>query len=185
MSLLRSTLNDIEPFIGDDSWIDQRITGNVRVVDQATDKTIAGKQFFASSTKLAGGAAFYIAAVKAVGVPVSVRRLTVSSSVAGLMAVGFATADPTVAFFAGSALQNKLAGGAVSGAVRVFGECAAATPTGIELPGFVALAYVYVNANAYQELLMTTPLYLPVGRLLCAVGPAANASVTMMTDCEE
>jgi hypothetical protein len=171
-------------FIGDARFEDTRITGNVRVIDQGADKTLAGSQFFSTTYAGAAAAKFGIAGVLAGTKPLYIKRMTIASSAAGSLRLFTSTGAPTDTA-ASAALLNKMLGSAAASAVRWVGLAAAITPTGVELPGNVGYLNALVAASTPYELPLTTPIRIAPGQGFFAVGGVANSDVVATVDAEE
>lgn len=175
--------------IGDAGWIDNRITGMVTIADGGADKTAIGAQFSSSITRAAGGAGvFSMAGMRSTAATVAnVKRLQVSSTIAGSISFYGCNGDPTVnPANGGNAGVNKIVRtGVASQAAPQRGDAAAAVPTTIELPGAYALITVYVAANTYTEVPLTTPWRLAYGVGFVAVSQVANRDVSVVIDFEE
>ena len=167
----------------------RRQPGNVRVIDNAADKTDAGLQFIGSTTLAAAGAGVYsMVGIKAGARRVSLRRISVSSSIAGLMQWGHATGDPTTAYnaTAGGAF-NKRAGQAVSLAQR-WTATSASSPVALgELPGRQIYSSINVPANTEAQLIGPgdAPIIIPAGAHFFVHGYVANRDVSAVLDYEE
>lgn len=177
-----------EIFIGDSRFEDSRISGNVRIIDQSADKTLAGNQFLqsASQAALAGqGSVVYVGANGGGGRNVVIKRLSVQSAVAGSVLLVYATSVGTLGAPAQS-LASKLLGGAASGSARLAAaNVAAATPSVAELPGVTGVVRIYVPANQSTLLPMDTPIVLSGARVLGISAEALNRDVSAIFDIEE
>lgn len=165
-----------------------KVAGTVRVLDQGVDKTLAGLQMLASVTRAAGGAGvFSIAGIRALTYRTAIKRIQVSSTIAGLVSLFACTGDPTVNpnNTAAAGVNKILRDGASSSAKALRGDAAAVTPTGVELPGVFGLVSIYVAANTYAGIPLTTPLVLNVGNGVVAVPQTANRDVTLLIDWED
>lgn len=174
-------------FIGNSEFVDDTISGNVSIQDNAWVKTVLGQQFIASITRGATVGFFSIAGIRALTYNSHIKRLLISSTTAGNVALFACTGDPTVvpANTAGAGVNKVFRDGANSSAKALRGDAAAATPTGVELPGVFGLVSLYVAANTYTEVPLSTPGRLNINNGLVAVPTTANRDVTMLVDFEE
>lgn len=173
-------------FVGDDNFIDKRITGTVRVVDQAVDKTRIGNQFWGTIGQAANaGAVSIITLQPQAGKALVVKAISIASTTAGNVSIGKATglgtASPGPAVFTG----NKVLGGASSSMKYAVGFAAAATPTAGEVPGYSLLTTVPISASSPFELPITTPIYLEFPNSLIVNGLAVNRDIAALFDFEE
>lgn len=163
----------------------RRSPGTVRVIDQSKDLTLAGGQYL-GSVATQQTANFSVCGIRANVKNVIVKRAYVAAAAAGMVSIwgcsGDVTANPSNY---ASALASKLVGAGGGDARGLRGLAAAANPTGIELPGGVALAQVYVAANVTQEIFLSSPIYLRPGYGLVAVGPGLAILTTFTIDAEE
>jgi hypothetical protein len=173
-----------EVMIGDARVSSLRTVGTVRVVDESAAKTLAGLQLFTGSRRGPNAVKFSMSGVQAGARPLALRAVSLTSTAAGSVLLCYGTGAPTDTPQS-SALPNKLLGGAVLGALKMTGLCAAALPTAGELPGVVALQNLPVAANALTPLPLTTPIILPAGYWFGIVGPAINTEVALVCDAEE
>ena len=139
----------------------RRQPGIVRVVDQSIDKTAAGAQFLGSATNGRALIKFNLVGIKAGTKSIILKRLLVSSTTSGQMALYRANADATLdAVVSAGFSNNKLFGGAASLASSVIASSAAAGPTALELPGILGLVGLFLNANSLTEVPLTSPILL-------------------------
>lgn len=164
-----------------------RSTGVVRVVDQGAEKTAAGLQFVSSVTRAAAVGVFSMAGIRALTYKSAVKRIQVSSSIAGLVSLYACNGDPTVnpANTAGAGVNKIVRDGPNSSARAIRGDAAAAVPTVGELPGAFALVVVRVAANVPTDIPLTTPLQLNINNGLVFVPQTANADVSAFFDWED
>lgn len=172
-------------FIGDAKLRSNRLTGNVRVIDEAVAKTLAGNQFGVYVRKLATAGVFSLAGVLAGTKTVVIKRMSVSSSAAGIVTfysgTGAMTSGPGL-----GAIFNKQLRGAVAAAQAHAGFSALQAPTAIELPGVLGQGFFYVpTALPLQEYPLTTPIVVAPGQVFAVQGPALNTEVGMLLDLEE
>lgn len=169
--------------IGDGKLRSNRLTGNVRVIDDGIARTLTGLGAFGASGRVADATRFGIAGLFANGAAVAVNRLQLSASATGRVIVFSGTAEPTLvpSFTSGN---GKIIGTTVAAIRRSTGLAVAATPTVGEAPGYVGMFGVNVTANAQTEVPLKNPLYIPAGAYLGVVGPAINTEVTMFFDAE-
>ena len=163
-----------------------RLTGTVRVVDQSADKTAAGKQFIGSCSSAASIAQGSMCGIRAVGVPVIVKRVILSSSIAGVVQLWACNGDPTLnpIITAGFGANKKLFS-ANSSSKAIRGNTAGVSPTIAELPGSYAIVGVTLSANVAAELLLTTPFQMDANIGLVVSSFALNRDVLMVADLEE
>lgn len=181
---LQAVANTGTIFIGEEGFEDSRVTGNVKVIDQAVDKTAGGNQFAGSITKPAVAGAWGLIGVKANTKRVAVKRIVVASDTAGTLGLWFATGAPTVNPGGAASWQNKMSNGAASDCQKVTGESAGA-PTAGELPGGVNWLNIQVSANVPSEIPITTPIVLAAGAVLIVGGWAVNRQLQVVMDLEE
>lgn len=161
-----------------------RLVGTVRVVDEGVTKTDAGRQYISSTRRGATGGKFSIAGVLAGARRVVVKRIGVATDVAGRMLLVYGTGAPTDTP-SQQTIVNKRLGGADASALRATGLSVAQAPTTAELPGSVSMQSLFAPANTLAELLLTTPIVLPVGYFLGVVGPAVLTEANFQFDIEE
>lgn len=176
-------------FVGDETFIDDRITGDVSIIDNAAAKTSAGRQYIGSAfTPALGAGVWGILGLRAGASAVAIRRLTISSTTAGQMLWGCMTGTPTANYNAGlGAMQNKAFGQAASLAVRWSATGAAASPTVGELPGLQVFAQVNCTANVDNMLFDSenTPILLQPNNSIWVFGGTANRDLIVTFDMEE
>lgn len=161
-------------FIGDESFEDSRVTGDVTVIDASASKTNLGKQFFASDANNANAVAYCLICLNANGARAAVKRLLIYSSVAGTVTMGSYTSAGTATPLAGS-LVNMLFGGAASTVKSGASITAAATPTAGEVPGYLQFLRVYVQANQTLEINLQDAPFVISGTVgLAILGQALN-----------
>lgn len=183
---LQAVANSGTIFIGSAEYEDSRIAGSVYVIDQSADKTDAGFQFWGICNRAAAVGAVSLAGVLATGRTCYVKRMWVSSMTSGLVGLWSCSGQTTVnpANNAGAGV-NKSIGGAASSAWAIRGDAASGVPTLVELPGRSGIGDVYVTANQYAEIGLTTPIRLGAGFGIVASGYVVNRDVSMLFDIEE
>lgn len=162
----------------------RRQPGVVRVVDQGSEKTIAGAQYFGSSTRPAAGGVVGLAGLLAGTRPLSLKRVQLGSATAGELVLWAGTAAPATGPVSLS-LRNKLLAAIATVPQRATGTAITITPSGVELPGGISYAGLYVAANGIAELPLSTPIVIPAGMWFGAVGSAVNTDVKFIFDVEE
>lgn len=161
-----------------------RLVGTVRVIDQSTEKTLAGLQFFGLQRQPAVAGKAGLAGVIAGANRLSIKKLMFSSATAGLCQLFYGTAAPTDTYSA-FVLRNKLMGAADSSASRWIAQAATTSPTSVEVPGKATITSVYVAATGLTEFSLTTPIVLPAGTCLGVASTAVNTEVGIYVDAEE
>lgn len=163
-----------------------RLVGVVRVIDESTAKTSAGRQGYVYHRRIANAAKCSMAGIITTA-PLSIKRLSVFQPTAGLVQMFTGTGPPTDTVSNNpNGLQNKLiASGYLTGATRVTALCAGTTPTGVELPGVAYAGALQVPAGVLTEHILTTPIILGAGVTFVAVGGAINTEVGLYLDAEE
>ena len=164
----------------------RRQPGNVRVIDQSADKTIAGLQFLGSCTSAASAGQGSLCGIRTTTKGANIRQVIVSSATAGVVQLGYCSGDPTLnPVITTNMGGNKLASGAAPTAKAIRGNSAATTPTTGELPGANIFVGFYVPANTPYTINLPTPIQLPVGYGLVLVSSALNRDVAFAVDYEE
>lgn len=174
-------------FIGDSTFEDSTVTGNVSVIDQSIDKTRQGKQFHGTTTAAAvAGVVSLCYVVPGAAVTLAIKAIAVQSATAGDIMIGVGAGDGTV-ITGGTynAMRNKLINAALSSSLRGFGQSAGATPTAPEAPSYLTMSRVYVPANQIIQVPLTTPMVLAGTARLYVSGLAVNRDVSMLIDAEE
>lgn len=166
----------------------RRQPGNVRVIDQSADKTLAGNQFLQSASMAATvgqGSLVYLGANGGAGKYVVLKRVSVQSATAGSVLLVYGTSVGTLPAPA-QALASKLLGGAASSSARLNAQAiAAATPSGVEITGVAGVVRIYVPANQSTAVPLETPIVLAGARVLCISAEALNRDVSAIFDVEE
>lgn len=162
----------------------RRQPGNVRVIDQAADKTRAGKQFIASLQKGADATHLSLVGINANGASVAIKRAVLTSTSGGTFVIYRSTGPGTANTSLGGML-NKYKGGAASVSQYGSGIPVAYPPTGTEVPGFEPFVTVNMAANGTYELPLTTPLVVDTTNGLGVVSNAVNKDLTFTFDFEE
>jgi len=181
---LQAVANAGSIFIGEAGFEDRRISGTVRVIDSSADKTLLGKQYFGSNANGAAPGLVSLVNINANGVSVAIRKIIISSAVAGTFTMGYITSAGTSTPL-GSAQQNKNAGGAVSTVKIGASTCAADPPTGAEAPGYVQFVRLSLLANTPLEVKLDNPIILSGTRGLVINGNAVNRDLAGAFDFEE
>ncbi|MEO8805847.1 MAG: hypothetical protein ABI433_07185 [Burkholderiaceae bacterium] len=162
----------------------RRQPGNVRIIDSNADKTLLGKQFIHSVGQAASAGNFSLVGLAPNGARVSIKRITVSSTIAGLVlsmvGTGQGTGNPSVI-----GAQNKLVGGAVSTARITQGIATVMPPTAGEVPGSVYWTGFYIPANTPVEMPLSTPIILQGTNVVNISGNALNRDIAAVFDFEE
>ncbi len=170
--------------IGVGTVASSRIFGNVKVIDQGADKTRALGQFWASFSKAGDVANVSCVHLNPNGKTVAVKGLALQSTVAGAVMVAYGTGTGT-ATANEVGLLNKKIGAALSTCRVGNGLAAGTTPTGAEVPGYTAIARVYVPSNQLTPAPLTTPLVVEAGAILVVQGFAINRDISVIFDVEE
>ncbi len=164
----------------------RRQPGNVRVIDQSADKTVAGAQFLGSCTSAAAAGQGSLCGIRTTTKGANITQVIVSSGTAGVLQLGYCNGDPTLnPIITANMGGNKLASGAVPTAKAVRGNSVGTTPTDAELPGFNAFVGFYVPANTPYTLDLPVPIQLPAGYGLVLVSTALLRDVALAVDYEE
>lgn len=164
----------------------RRQPGVVRVIDESTSKTLAGRQGYVYHRRVANAAKFSMAGIITTA-PLSIKRLSIFSPTAGLVQIFTGTGAPTDTVSNNpNGLQNKLiSSGYLAGTARVTALCAAATPTAGELPGVAYAGALQVPAGVLTSHELTTPILIGAGITFVAVGVAINTEIGIYVDGEE
>jgi len=180
-----STAQSVTLLITDGRGGSRRQPGNVRVIDQGSDKTLLGKQFHGSNTAPADPANYSVVNLQANGARVAVKALAVQSDVAGDVLLGRgSSAGTATALGAGGAANKYMAGAAPTHRIGV-GITAGTTPTVGELPGWLSTERIFVPANTLVQVPLTTPLIVDGSWVLVLHGQAINRKVSWVLDIEE
>lgn len=163
-----------------------RLLGNVRIIDAAGEKTLAGSQFWGSISTVAIVGNVSLVFVKPGASKFYVKAISVQSTVAGDVVVGIGAGDGTTISGGGSvAMRNKLINGAGSVGLIGSGQSVGAVPTGAEVPGWGEIARTFISANSPAPLPLTTPLLVQGTARLYVSGVAVNRNVSAILDVEE
>lgn len=162
-----------------------RLTGNVRIIDSASDKTLAGLQFMGTISQAASvGNVSVVGISKGSSNRFAVKRLILGSSTSGgvhvLTGTGGGTATPSV-----GGLPNKFIGQSSSPMNATLGYAVAYPFTGAELPGFAYGTLVQVSAGVPFVLDFVTPLIVSGTFILCVAPAAANRDLQVTFDIEQ
>ncbi|QAZ41226.1 hypothetical protein C1M51_18375 [Methylibium sp. Pch-M] len=179
-----ATAQTVRVLVTDGDGGSNKQPGVVRVVDQGSEKTIAGAQYFGSSTRPAAGGVVGLAGLLAGTRPLALKRVQLGSATAGELTLWAGTAAPASGPVSLS-LRNKLLAAVATVPQRATGTATTITPSGAELPGGISYAGLYVPANGIAELPLTTPIVIPAGTWFGAVGSAVNTDVKFIFDVEE
>ena len=171
-------------FIGDETFEDSRVTGDVTVIDNSASKTVAGNQFINSQTAVADVANVSVAAIYANGKRVSIKSITVQSTIAGDVVLGTGTSTGT-SYAGPGPVRNKSIGAAVSTYQTAAGIQAGATPTAAEVPGYSGLIRVFVAANTPFVLPLKEPIVISGTQQLVLNGQVINRIVGFIHEAEE
>lgn len=155
-----------------------RLVGNVRVIDSGADKTQAGKQFLISTAQNADPAKVSVVHINASGERVAVRRLLISSAVAGTCTLGFydsvGTSTPLQ-----TQVYSKLKGGAALAPQVGANLLLAAAPTAGEVPGYLQQLRLFLVANQTLVLDLMTPFVFTGTAGLIVNGQAINRDLAV------
>ena len=169
----------------------RRIQGNVKVVDQSIDRSLAGTQFFRSGTVAAAAGLGNIIAIHTNGSSkrLAVRSINFQSTIAGSIVLYYGTGggtSPAVIFGAGGIpLRNKRLGGADSDS-RVSGATVAGvSPTTAEVVGLTPIARIYIPANDTRQFRFENPVIVEGTVSLIVSAEALNRDLSAVYDVEE
>lgn len=164
-----------------------RLVGNVRVIDSNTDKSRAGRQFWNAYTAPASAGNVKWPFLVAVGGEMAIKRLMIGSAIPGILDIATGATGGTVYTLATKfGLLNKYILTASSTVAKVGeGISVLATPTAGELPGYINLGGIYVQANTLVEVPLTTPIILKDGQMLLVGSRVVNRDVQIVADVEE
>lgn len=162
----------------------RRILGSVRVIDQGAEKTLTGSQFLQSSTASAIAGTVSWVGLRAMTRPLSVKRISLQSDVAGRCYVGRGQSGTAIS--SNLKCENKnFALGNNSDAEIITAGTPAATPTALEIPNWRAAARVYVPANTPTEVPISTPIVVPVGWAVYVSGDVVLRLMSAVFDFEQ
>ena len=165
--------------IADGNGGSRRQPGNVRVIDNSSDKTLAGQQFVGSITCSPPVGKIAVAGIKAISKRVAARRIVLSSTLAGSVSLIGLSGDPTTdALVQGVFANNKLSSGAQSTTFHV-------RASDNVMPGAKALGSVYIAANVPYEFPISSPVVVEVGYLLVASAGVIDRNIILLCDFEE
>lgn len=171
--------------VTDGSGGSRRQPGNVRIIDNAADKTKAGNQYIGNISSAVNAGLVSAVGINPKAATLAVKRLTLSSATAGPISLyrgtGIGSANPDYP----NPIQNKLVGGATSTSRVSTGNTGAALPTAGEMPGAVFWMSQYVPANTPIEVPLSTPLVLSGANVLLVSGVTINRDVLAVFDFEE
>lgn len=185
LSNLQAVANAGTLFIGDAGFEDSRVVGDVSIIDNSAAKTRLATQFWGTAAKAAVAAQFASVNLQPSGGVVALKALAISSSTAQLVQIGRTTSAGTTNPLGGSGPANKYFANAAAIIGRTSsGFCAAATPTGAELPGFVSFGNFNVPAGQLVSLPLTTPMVLEGANGLYVLAQTANTDLSALFDLE-
>lgn len=179
------TAQSITVMVSDGRGGSRRQPGNVRVIDQSTDKTaIGGLQFYESNASAANAGAVSVVSIFGNGRTISIQSLLISSTTAGIVGVGYFQNTGTSTPIATS-MSNKLAYGSASQARLGASTTAAQTPTPGEVPSFTRFLSVNVAANIPLKIDFKTPIVLGSDKGLLITGNVVNRDIACAFETEE
>lgn len=180
-----ATAQSVTLMVTDSDGGSRRQPGLVRVVDQGAEKTRAGLQFITSLGQAASVGQNAVVALQPNGRRLIVKKLSLSSTVAGRVQIGKATSLGTASGAPVALDCNKLDSGAAPLSRYALGYSAGIGPTGAEVPGLKYFATVHVPASTQQEVPLTTPLVFEGTSALILSAFALNRDVALIVDFEE
>jgi hypothetical protein len=166
--------------IGHGAIESSRITGNVKIIDNGAELTMAGKQFLGAAAQAADAAKCSIVGIHATSVAFAIRSIAVTSDVSGAITILPATGTPADTPVNKGGVTPKVWGQVNDGRiVRWGGLCAATNPTAVELPGKVvnATTTFAIQAGGVREVTLRTPIVVPVGMGFYMVSPVINCGI--------
>jgi hypothetical protein len=166
--------------IGHGSIDSSRITGNVKIIDNGAELTMAGKQFLGAAAQAADAAKCSIVGIHADTVGFAIRSIVVTSDVSGALTIVPATGTPADTPTNKGGITPKVWGQVNDSRItRWGGLCAATNPTVVELPGKVlnATTTVAVQAGQVSVLTLRTPIVVPLGMGFYMVSPVINCGI--------
>ena len=163
-----------------------RGSGTVRVIDQNADKSKAATQFVGSVDVVASAALGTFAGIQVdTGKMIAVKRMTVSSSVAGKVSIlagqtavsGGVTSTPNWFFnkFKGQSKRHT----------AIFGPLSTDLSGAAEVTGYLPTTNLYLQANLPSELPLTTPVVLSAGDIFGVASLVVNRDMSVYFDFEE
>jgi hypothetical protein len=173
-------------FIGDAGFDDSTVTGNVSIIDQGIDKTLAGYQLLQSASQGATSGQGSLIAMRPQGRTVAVRSLCIQSTIAGSIVLGYGTGGGTALGGTWSAVKSKLANGTAPLAqLTTTNLIAGAQPTTGEVTGYVSAASYFVGASVFQRIPFDPPIVLTGSNVLTIVANALNRDIGVVFEGEE
>jgi len=164
----------------------RRQPGNVRVIDQSADQTMALSQFVAMNS-VQDAAKGVIVGLWAQTKQMVIRSIQFGSNATTGIALVTGTGRPVNGQGTAPVPANKMIGSpAASSALPVSGTMAGGHPTvSADLPGVSTIGYFSAQANILYRLELKTPLIVPAGRFFGFSTAAANTSVNFIAEIEE
>lgn len=183
---LQAVAQTVQLFVGDSYFDDTTITGNVKVIDQAADKTSAGGQFMGGLIAPANGALTSVSLLHGNGTTkrLAVRAVWLASGLAGILQLGIGTGGGTFVT-GGNAMQNKLVGGPAPDGRMAVANSASITPTTGEIGGRQQIMQILVTANVPLYVPFVTPIVLSGTQCLYANSALINRDVQPVFEWEE
>lgn len=169
----------------------RRQPGSVRIIDSSADKTAAGLQYMGQAGRAAAGAGvFSMIGLLAGARRVAIRRITVSSSIAGPVYFGFGSGIPTTNYSSSGNGISKLYSGAITTAQASRWNATAANspPVAADVPGVQGAGQWTIPASLETELLAPaqTPIILgSAGAVFWLHSAIANRDLSANFDFEE
>jgi hypothetical protein len=164
-----------------------RITGNVKIIDNGAELTMAGRQFLAASSQAADAAKCSMVGIRAESVAFAIRSIVATSDLSGALSILPASGTPTDTPVNRGGVTPKVWGQVNDARItRWSALCAATNPTSVELPGKVlnATTTVAVQAGTVREVTLKTPIVVPVGMGLFMVSPFVNCGIVVNWEIE-
>jgi hypothetical protein len=172
--------------IGDGTVRTNRVAGAVSIIETDHMATLAGKQFIGAPSQTANATKIRALGIKASGKAITIRRLMVSSPVAGDVQIAFCQGDPIPAFTNGVGLPNKLAGSPnlLEALTQRFDSPGANLVAGVDYAAVTGVAMQYMAANIPSEFPLSRPLVLPDGWSVVVHAGVVNRAITVTVDGE-
>jgi len=163
-----------------------RLVGNVKVIDQSADQTMALSQFVAMNS-VQDATKGVIVGLWAQSKQMIIRSIQFGSNATTGIALVTGTGRPINGQGTAPVPANKMVGSpAAASALPVSGTMAGAHPTtSADLPGAATIGYFSAQANILYRLELKSPLIVPAGRFFGFSTGAANASVNFIAEIEE
>lgn len=171
--------------IGDAGWIDNRVTGNVAVIDNSVDKTKSLASFTGYANTTASVGNYSLSGIYTSSKQIAVRAIVVTLSSAGafylIYGTGQGTGNPTIA-----AMRNRYLGQPNSVSSNyTSGYSASMPPAAGEVPGANTVAGFLAAAGVPFVIPITTPFVVDAGKALIAASAATNVQVLANWEIEE